>query len=272
MNRPWGGTRTASRENAEESADLLADEPSTEKEHEKEHETEREPGMSPNGPIEGKSQAGPHVETSPESASEANAEQPASDTTAGGVSGDEIGAPEDASAVAPVHGRFTSGRRRTAVVSLTAVLLLGGAGFLYEAHQVRSTPSAGNHALTDTEATNRVAGDVDNALARIFSYTPQGTDATEKSARAVLTGRAARQYGELFDRVRSDLAEQKVSLTTFAVRTGVIELHGGTAKLLVFLDQTSRRGDAKETYAAAQLSVTARFDNDRWLIADIQTR
>ncbi|MET7388959.1 hypothetical protein ACFYPT_14960 [Streptomyces sp. NPDC005529] len=208
----------------------------------------------------------------PESASEANAEQPASDTAEGGVSDDEIGAPEDAPAVAPRRVGFTSGRRRTAVVSLAVVLLLAGAGFLYEAHQVRSTPSAGNHALTDTEATNRVAGDVDNALARIFSYTPKGTDATEKSARSVLTGRAARQYGELFDRVRSDLAEQKVSLTTVAVRTGVIELHGGTAKLLVFLDQTSRRGDAKETYAAAQLSVTARFDNDRWLIADIQTR
>ncbi|MET7745643.1 hypothetical protein [Streptomyces sp. NPDC005385] len=271
MNRPWGGTRTASRENPEESADLLADEPSTETEHETEHE--REPGMSPEGPIEGKSQAGPHVETSPESASEANAEQPASDTTEGGGSDDdEIGPPEDASASAPVHARFTSGRRRTAAVTLAAVLLLAGAGFLYEAHQVRSTPSAGNHALTDTEATNRVAGDVDNALARIFSYTPKGTDATKKSARSVLTGRAARQYGELFDRVRSDLAEQKVSLTTVAVRTGVIELHGGTAKLLVFLDQTSRRGDAKETYAAAQLSVTARFENDRWLIADIQTR
>ncbi|MFD6494360.1 hypothetical protein [Streptomyces sp. NPDC060188] len=263
----WGGTRTASRENPEESAELLADEPSTETVH----ETECEPKASPEGPIEGKSQAGPHVETSPESASEANAEQPASDTTEGGGS-DEIGVPEDASASAPVHASFTSGRRRTAVVSLAAVLLLAGAGFLYEAHQVRSTPSAGNHALTDTEATNRVAGDVDNALARIFSYTPKGTDATEKSARAVLTGRAARQYGELFDRVRSDLAEQKVSLTTVAVRTGVIELHGGTAKLLVFLDQTSRRGDAKETYAAAQLTVTARFDNDRWLIADIQTR
>ncbi|MEU0783010.1 hypothetical protein ABZ341_15675 [Streptomyces sp. NPDC006173] len=263
MNRLWGGTRTSSREHTEDSADILADEPSTATEHEAEA-SRRE------GRIEGKSEAEPHPETRPESASEADAEQPASDTVEREVGDHEDDAPEGARA--PGQASFASARRRFAVVASAAVLLIAGAGFFSEAHQARSTPSAGNHALTDTEATNRVAGDVDNALARVFSYTPKGTDATEKSARSVLTGRAARQYGELFDRVRSDLAGQKVSLTTVAVRTGVVELRGGTATLLVFLDQTSRRGNAKESYAAAQLSVTARFENDRWLIADIQTR
>ncbi|MFE9431556.1 hypothetical protein [Streptomyces sp. NPDC006640] len=219
--------------------------------------------------MEDDSQAKPHLETQPESLSETDTERPASDTAEGGLDDQDDG-PEATDAASGRTSRAV-GWRRIALVALAAVLPAAGVAFLYEAHQTRSTPSAENHALTDTEATNRVAGDVDNALARIFSYTPNGTDATEKSARSVLTGRAARQYGELFDRVRSDLAEQKVSLTTVAVRTGVVELHDGTAKLLVFLDQTSRR-DAKETYAAAQLSVTARFENDRWRIADIQTR
>ncbi|MEU8794069.1 hypothetical protein [Streptomyces sp. NPDC048643] len=263
MNRLWGGTRTASRENTEDSADVLAGESAT--------ATEHEAADSPEGRIEDDSQAEPQLETQPESPSEADAEQSPSDTAERGVSDDEDDAPE-AAAAAPGRTSRAVDRRRIALVALTVVLMAAGVAFLYEAHQTRSTPSAENHALTDTEATNRVAGDVDNALARIFSYTPKGTDATENSARSVLTGRAARQYGELFDRVRSDLAEQKVSLTTVAVRTGVVELHGGTAKLLVFLDQTSRRGDAKESYAAAQLSVTARFENDRWRIADIQTR
>ncbi|MFG3166401.1 hypothetical protein [Streptomyces sp. NPDC048200] len=217
--------------------------------------------------MEDDSQAKPHLETQPESLSATDTERPASDTAAGGLDDQDDG-PE---ATAPGRTSRAVGWRRIALVTLAVVLLAAGVTFLNAAHQTRSTPSAENHALTDTEATNRVAGDVDNALARIFSYTPKGTDATEKSARSVLTGRAARQYGELFDRVRSDLAEQKVSLTTVAVRTGVVELHDGTARLLVFLDQTSRR-DAKETYAAAQLSVTARFENDRWRIADIQTR
>ncbi|MFE6486873.1 hypothetical protein ACFVGN_28590 [Streptomyces sp. NPDC057757] len=266
MNRLWGGTRTTSRGTTEDSADIPADEPSTGPAH----AAAASPEATAEDRFEAKSQAEPQVGTRAESGTEADAERYASDTAERGVGDDEDDAPE--AAAVPERTGLAAGQRRIGLLALAVVLLAAGAGFLYEAHQLRSTPSAGNRALTDVEATNRVAGDVDNALARIFSYTPKGTDATERSARSVLTGRAARQYGELFDRVRSDLAGQEVGLTTVAVRTGVVELRGGTAKLLVFVDQTSRRGNAKESYAAAQLSVTARFENDRWRIADIQTR
>jgi Mce-associated membrane protein len=151
-------------------------------------------------------------------------------------------------------------------------LVLGGCGFFHGAHQLRSDASARNHALTDTGATTRVAGDVGNALARVFSYTPDGTAAAERSARTVLDGRAARQYETLFARVRDDLTEQRVTLSTRAVRTGVVELDGDEARLLVFLDQTSRRGKDEATTAAAQLTVTARFEGDRWRIVDIKAR
>ncbi|MYV69509.1 hypothetical protein GT043_26905 [Streptomyces sp. SID2131] len=169
-------------------------------------------------------------------------------------------------------GRFTP-RRRTAVLVATVVaLLLGGSGFFYGAHQLRSTPSARNHALTDTAATTRVGGDVGEGLARVFSYAPGQADAAERSAATVLSGRAARQYTDLFAQVRASLVEQRLTLTTQAVRTGVIDLHGNTARLLVFLDQTSRRDTAPATSAAAQLTVTAEFRDDRWLIVDIKAR
>ncbi|MFF5155920.1 hypothetical protein ACFY3N_06590 [Streptomyces sp. NPDC000348] len=170
-------------------------------------------------------------------------------------------------------GRPSGGRlRRAALAGIAAALVLGGCGFLYGAHRLESTESARNRALTDTEATDRVAGEVGNALARVFSYTPDGTAAAARSADSVLGGRAARQYRELFDRVRGDLAEQRVTLSTRAVRTGVIELDGGRARLLVFLDQTSRRGKGEATTVAAQLTVTARLENDRWRIVDLKAR
>lgn len=164
--------------------------------------------------------------------------------------------------------------RRAGLGVLIAALVLGGGAFLYGAHQLRSSAPAQNQALTDTGATTRVAGDVGSALARIFSYTPDGTAAAERSARTVLDGRAARQYDTLFARVRDDLTEQRVTLSTRAVRTGVIELDGDDAHLLVFLDQTSHKGGSKAevTTAAAQLSVTARFEGDRWRIVDIKAR
>jgi Mce-associated membrane protein len=161
--------------------------------------------------------------------------------------------------------------RRALPVACATVLVLAGCGFFHEAHQMRSTPSAGNRALTDTAATTRVAGDVGNALARVFSYTPGGVGATERSARSVLGGRAARQYAGLMDRVRADLAEQRVTLSTQPVRTGVIELEGDHARVLVFLDQISHRGRNDTTSAAAQLTATAQWEEDQWRIVDIKT-
>ncbi|MFJ4868189.1 hypothetical protein [Streptomyces sp. NPDC088757] len=168
--------------------------------------------------------------------------------------------------------RFTPRWRTAVLVAAVAALLLGGSGFFYGAHQLRSTPSARNHALTDTAATTRVGGDVGEGLARVFSYAPGQADAAERSAATVLSGRAARQYTDLFAQVRASLVEQRLTLTTQAVRTGVIDLHGNTARLLVFLDQTSRRDTAPAASAAAQLTVTAEFRDDRWLIVDIKAR
>ncbi|WP_416520420.1 hypothetical protein [Streptomyces achromogenes] len=180
---------------------------------------------------------------------------------------------EEAEAGGRASRRSPGGRpRRVAAAGIVAVLLAGGCGFSYGAHQLRSAEATRNRALTDTEATARVAGEIDNALARVFSYTPDGTATAERSARTLLDGRAARQYRELFARIHDDLAGQRITLSTKAVRTGVIELDGDRARLLVFLDQTSRRGDGKATTAAAQLTVTARLVNDRWRIVDIKAR
>ncbi len=206
---------------------------------------------------------GPDTDTDTDTADASAEPEPAEPEPAGAApAGDE---PTEKGAT---HGRL----RRAALVASAAVLVLGGCGFLYAAHQLRSQAPARNHALTDTEATTRVAGDVGDALARIFSYTPDGTAAARRSASTVLDGRAARQYETLFARVRDDLAEQRVTLSTRAVRTGVIELDGDRARLLVFLDQTSHRDEGKATTAAAQLTVTARLDDDRWRIVDIKAR
>ncbi|MFI1956886.1 hypothetical protein ACH46L_03090 [Streptomyces althioticus] len=225
-------------------------------------------------------------ESATSQAASASAEPPSGDAPDGGSGGEASGdAPEgdpghrtDDSVhrtgdSAPQDVRSRGSRLRRAVAAgAAAVLVLGGCVFLRAAHELRSDESARNRALTDTEATSRVAGDVGSALARVFSYTPDGTAAAERSARTALDGKAARQYTALFDRVRQDLTAQRVTLSTRAVRTGVVELDGDRARLLVFLDQTSRRGEDAATTAAAQLAVTARLEDDRWRIVDIEPR
>ncbi|MFH8450789.1 hypothetical protein ACH4CD_16270 [Streptomyces fungicidicus] len=227
------------------------------------------PSEAPPAPVPGSGRG--HTDTS----TVAGAERPQDERSADQPDADaDTDADADAGEGDGVRGRWGRGGRLRGVLlgGVAALLVVGGCGFLYGAHQLESDGAARNRALTDTKATDRVAGEVGNALARVFSYTPDGTAAAERSARTVLGGRAARQYQDLFGQVRDDLTEQRVTLSTRAVRTGVVELDGDRARLLVFLDQTSRRGDDAATTAAAQLTVTARLENDRWLIVDLKAR
>lgn len=166
------------------------------------------------------------------------------------------------------------GRRRALIAGGLAVLLLvlGGAGMLFRAHQLRNTPAAGNRALTDTEATSQVTGDVSDTLGKVLSYTPQATDVTAQSARELLAGKAAKQYTALFGQVGKRAKEQQLTLTTQVVRAGVTRLTGTEARLLVFLDQTAQRKGKPAGVVAAQLSVTAELRGGNWLITDITAR
>ncbi|WP_327291434.1 hypothetical protein [Streptomyces sp. NBC_01198] len=165
-----------------------------------------------------------------------------------------------------------SNPRRAVAVTLIAVLLLAGGGFAYAAQQLKDPGAARNHALTDTEATSRLTGDVSDALSRIFAYTPTDTQSTAQAARDLLEGAAAQQYQQLFTQIRQQVADQQLTLSTRVVRAGVVSLTGDRAHLLVFLDQTARRAGATATSAAAQLSVSAHLVGGHWRITDLKAQ
>ncbi|MGW5349248.1 hypothetical protein ACWERV_01850 [Streptomyces sp. NPDC004031] len=162
--------------------------------------------------------------------------------------------------------------RRAAAVAVIAALLLTGGGFGYAAQQLKSPAAARNHALTDTEATSRLTGEISNALGRIFAYTPTDTQSTEQAARDTLEGAAASQYQKLFAQIRDQVAGQQLTLSTRVVRAAVVSLTGDRARLLVFLDQTAQRAGAEPTTAAAQLSVSAHLVGGHWKIDHLTAR
>ncbi|MFE2021648.1 hypothetical protein ACFW9O_26760 [Streptomyces sp. NPDC059499] len=161
---------------------------------------------------------------------------------------------------------------RTVAAFLVVVLLVSGGAFFVAGRQLRDTPATSNRALTDTAATTRVAGDVSNALGKVFSYSPQATAVTKESAKQLLAGKALQQYAALFGQVEKQAADQKLTLTTHVVRAGVTRLSGSSAHLLVFLDQVYEREGKAATTAAAQLSVTAELRDGRWQIVEITSR
>ncbi|MEU0303966.1 hypothetical protein ABZ252_31640 [Streptomyces sp. NPDC006175] len=170
--------------------------------------------------------------------------------------------------VSPAHRRWA----RPAAALLAVALLGVGATLFVQGQRLRDTPATSNHALTDSAATARVAGDVSSALGKVFSYSPQATGATKESAKQLLGGRALQQYAALFGQVEKQAADQKLTLTSQAVRAGVTRLTGSSAHLLVFLDQIYEREGKPATTAAAQLSVTAELRDGHWRIVDITSR
>ncbi|MFJ1676951.1 hypothetical protein ACIODT_18455 [Streptomyces sp. NPDC088251] len=167
-----------------------------------------------------------------------------------------------------------SGRRwpRVVAAALAVALLAAGGGLFAAGRQVRDTPAASNRALTDSAATTRVAGDVSNALGKVFSYSPQATGVTKEAAKQLLAGRALQQYAALFGQVEKQAADQKLTLTTHVVRAGVTRLTEDSAHLLVFLDQVYEREGRPATTAAAQLSVTAELRDGHWTVVEITSR
>ncbi|MFD7529974.1 hypothetical protein ACFV8E_20665 [Streptomyces sp. NPDC059849] len=159
------------------------------------------------------------------------------------------------------------------VAAVLAVVLLAAGGVLFaQGRALRDTPATDNRALTDSEATTRVAGDVSNALGKVFSYSPQATAVTKESAKQLLAGKALQQYAALFGQVEKQAADQKLTLTTHVVRAGVTRLTEDSAHLLVFLDQVYEREGKPATTAAAQLSVTARLRDGHWTVVEITSR
>ncbi|MFJ3251660.1 hypothetical protein ACIPK9_02120 [Streptomyces sp. NPDC086771] len=161
--------------------------------------------------------------------------------------------------------------RAVAAVLVVALLATGGALFA-QGRALRDTPATSNRALTDSEATTRVAGDVSNALGKVFSYSPQATGVTKESAKQLLAGKALQQYAALFGQVEKQAADQKLTLTTHVVRAGVTRLSDDSAHLLVFLDQVYEREGKPATTAAAQLSVTAQLRDGHWTVVEITAR
>ncbi|MEA5364051.1 hypothetical protein VA596_31275 [Amycolatopsis sp., V23-08] len=180
---------------------------------------------------------------------------------------------DEAEAAQPAKAR--PAWRRLPALLLAAAVLLAGAGvwFTLEARSASSNPAADNLALTDVGATADVTSAVTLAMNRIFSYSYDKTDVTEKAAAAVLRGSAKDSYDKLFAQVREKAPLQKLVLTSRVSAIAVQDLQNGHARLLVFLDQSAVRADNNATdSAAAQLSVTAERTGDGWVVTELEPR
>ena len=173
----------------------------------------------------------------------------------------------------PGAARLLESRSLLVLFAVSLVLTVAGAGLVAAGAQLRGSPAAANRALTDPAATRQVIGVISTDLTRIFSYSYADLPATQRAARQVLAGAAAVQYDTLFPQLRNAVGQQ-LSLATRVVQAGVTQLSASTAHLLVFMDQTAARGQARigRTAYYAQLAITAQLRVGRWRITSIEAR
>ncbi|WP_328607265.1 hypothetical protein OG943_46585 [Amycolatopsis sp. NBC_00345] len=156
---------------------------------------------------------------------------------------------------------------------MAVVLAAAGAWFTLEAHAAATSAATTNQALTDVNATADVTSAVSLALNKVFSYSYDKTDVTEKAAAVVLRGKARDSYDKLFADVLRMAPSQKIVLASRVSEVSVQQLDGNHAQLLAFLDQSATRADNGTTStAAAQLSVTAERVDGSWVVTDLSPR
>ncbi|WP_441248880.1 hypothetical protein [Kitasatospora sp. McL0602] len=185
-------------------------------------------------------------------------------------------------APAPVKPAPGRARRLPVLPALAmATVLLGGFAAWATTHAagLRSGPAVHNSALADPARTSEVKGAVAQAVNTLFSYNYADTARTDSAAKTLLVGQAVQQYAAMLTQVHQQAPQQKLVLTTTVTDSGVEQLDGDRARLLLFADQRNTstaaagaggKADAS-TYAAAMFAVDAVREGGSWRIANIDT-
>ncbi|HWU07033.1 MAG TPA: hypothetical protein VN520_11730 [Streptomyces sp.] len=166
-------------------------------------------------------------------------------------------------------------RIRLPAALCAATVLLGAfaAWSFTSAAELRDDPARQNTALTDISRTSEVKGQITEAVGAVFSYSYAAPGTSDLAARKHLTGKAVQQHKDMLAEVRAQAPKQKLVLTTTVTESGVEQLDGDRARLLVFADQSNTRTGKEEetTYAAAMFAVDAVHRDGTWRIAAIDT-
>jgi Mce-associated membrane protein len=162
-------------------------------------------------------------------------------------------------------------RLRWPIVAIALTLALVGAGITLMIRTSDQQSGPANRALADRDGTTEVIGQVSSALAKVLSYQYANPSANTQAAAALLSGDAATQYKTLFTALQKKAPGEKLTLTAKVDVAAVKSLHGNTAELLVFLDQsTVRASDKAGTIAGAMLDITAVKHGATWKITELR--
>jgi Mce-associated membrane protein len=160
---------------------------------------------------------------------------------------------------------------RGLVVAIAVALLVVAAVLAWQTRTLQDDPALENRAQLDKTIQEDVITVVSRGLTQVLSYDYNQPDATRAFADQVLAGQAREEYDTLFASLQDRAPGQKLTLTAQVQVSGVEDLTGSKATLLVFVDQKSfREKDEEASVSAAQLDITAERKGATWVITGLK--
>jgi len=149
---------------------------------------------------------------------------------------------------------------------LVGVLLVVSAGLAAGLYCTQYRP---DQQTNDAAAKAAAVGAASQGTVALLSYAPDSLDRDLAAAKSHLTGDFLTYYSKFTDQIVAPAAKQKAIKTTASVvRAAVSELHPDSAKVLVFLNQTTTSNDRPDpVQTASSVVVSLSNTNGTWLIS-----
>lgn len=158
--------------------------------------------------------------------------------------------------------RRLSGKLLPAVLALVVVASLGLLGGLYYFSYLpdRETDGAAAKAAIAAASEGTVA---------VLSYSPDTLDYDFSSAKSHLTGDFLTYYNQFTREIVAPAAKQKsVQTNAVVLRAAMSEIHPGSAKVLLFVNQSTQSKDRPEpTLTSSSVLVELTKADGKWLIS-----
>ena len=150
------------------------------------------------------------------------------------------------------------------MLALLTVAALVAAGFF--ALQVREDAQT-------ADARDDAPGAAESAAKAILSYDYRRLPTDRKRAKEFLTPKYQKEYDKTFKKleVQKDgspgaAVQTKTSVTADVVGSGVMDADPDTARVLVFVNQVSKRPGRDPQMFQNRVAMTMKLDEDRWLV------
>jgi Mce-associated membrane protein len=175
---------------------------------------------------------------------------------------EETAASAQATDARPGRIRRVTSHWRLITVVVSLVVAAGVAAGLYST-QYRPDRE------TDDAAAKAVIAAASEGTTSLLSYAPDSLDRDLATAKSHLTGDFLTYYSKFTEQIVAPAAKQKaVNTTASVVRAAVSELHPDSAKVVVFLNQTTTSKDRPDpTQTASSVVVSLIKVNGNWLIS-----